>query len=186
MIQVSFGLTTPTFQKFSFFFWKKKKIIKLLLLLPHRIYVEWLRKFSFSSLVSYFRRDLGRVEIEVMEYYVDRLFAGILWWFLRFFQTAFPELVHMAFVGVFRSLENIEQFASSLFDGAYFPECNVVFVGLEKNFIARKEMFLMGRDSFLEFRVQWNESIKDGLFLRTLLHRRVRIRGFPIPLQKLL
>ena len=37
----------------------------------------------------------------MIEYCVDRLFAGILWWFLRFIQTAFLELVHMAFVGVF-------------------------------------------------------------------------------------
>ena len=58
----------------------------------------------------------------------------------------------MAFVGVFCSLDNIKQFANPLFDGAYFPECNV-FVGLERNFIARIEMFLMGRDGFLELRL---------------------------------
>ena len=114
------------------------------------IYVEWLRKFSFSSRASYFRRDLRRVEIEMIEYCVDRLFAGILWWFLRFIQTAFRELIHMAFVGVFWSLDYIDQFANPLFDGAYFPECDVVFVGLEKNFIARIEIFLMERDGFLE------------------------------------
>ena len=70
-------------------------------------HVEWLRKFSFSSQASYFRRDLRRVENEMIEYCVDRLFAGILWWFLRFIQTAFPELVHMAFVGVFFGLWTI-------------------------------------------------------------------------------
>ena len=48
-----------------------------------------------------------------------------------------------------QSLYNIDQFANSLFDDAYFPECNVVFVGLEKDFIARIEVFLMGRDGFL-------------------------------------
>ena len=65
----------------------------LLILLPLGIYVEWLRKFSFSSRALYSRRYLKCAEIEVIEYYVDRLFAGILWWFLRFIQTAFPELV---------------------------------------------------------------------------------------------
>ena len=75
----------------------------------------------------------------------------------------------MAFVGVFRSLDNIDQFVNSLFDGAYFAECNVVFVGIEKDFIARIEIFLMGRDGFLELRLPWNESIEDGLdFLRIL------------------
>ena len=69
-MQVSFGLTTKSF------FGEK---IKLLILPPLGIYVEWLRKFSFSSRASYFQRDLGRVEIEVVEYCVDRLFAGILW-----------------------------------------------------------------------------------------------------------
>ena len=64
---------------------------------------------------------------------------------------------------VFRSLYNIDQFANPLFDGAYFPECNVVFVGLEKDFRARIEMFLMGRDGFLELRLPWNEFIEDGL-----------------------
>ena len=49
------------------------------------------------------------------------------------------------------------------FDGAYFPECHVVLVGLEKDFIARKEMFLMGRDGFLELCLPWNEFIEDGL-----------------------
>ena len=65
----------------------------------------------------------------------------------------------MAFVGVFRSLDNVDQFANFLFDGAYFPECNVVFVGLEKDFIARIELFLMGSDGFLELRSPWNESV---------------------------
>ena len=77
---------------------------------------------------------MGRDGFEVIEYYIDWFFVGILWWFLRFFQTPFPELVHMAFVGVFRSLYNIDQFANSLFDSAYFPECNVVFVGLWNDF----------------------------------------------------
>ena len=166
MIQVSFGLTTPHFQEFSFSFLRKKgrKKIKLLILQPLGIYVEWLRKFSFFfSLASYFRRDLRRVKIELIEYCIDRIFAGILWWFLRFIQTAFPELVHMAFVGVFWSLDNIDLFANPFFDGAYFPECNVVFVEPEKNFIARKEMFLMGRDGFLELYLPWNEFIEDGL-----------------------
>ena len=97
MMQVSFGLTTPPSKSLLFFLGKKaKKKVTLLILLPLGIYVEWLRKFSFSSRGSYFRRDLRRVEIEVIEYCVDRLFAGNLWWFLRFIQTAFPELVHMA------------------------------------------------------------------------------------------
>ena len=74
-MQVSFGLTTPPFQEFFF----GGGEIKLLILLSLGIYVEWLRKFSFSSQESYFRRDLGRVEIEVIEYHIDRLFAGILW-----------------------------------------------------------------------------------------------------------
>ena len=92
------------------------------------------------------------IVIEVIEYYVDRLLAGILWWFLRFIQTAFPELGHMAFVDVFQSVDNIDQFANSLFDGAYFPECNVIFVGIEKDFIARIEIFLMGWETvFLNF-----------------------------------
>ena len=90
MIRVSFGFTTPTSKSFLLFFLEKRpKNVKLLLLLPLGIYVEWLRKFSFSSRVSYFRRDLRRVEIEMIEYCVDRLFAGILWWFLRFIQTTF-------------------------------------------------------------------------------------------------
>ena len=59
----------------------------------------------------------------------------------------------MAFEGVFWSLDNIDQFANPLFDDAYFPECNVVFVGLEKDFITGIEMFLMGRDVFLELRL---------------------------------
>ena len=69
----------------------------------------------------------------------------------------------MAFVGVFWSLDNIDRFANPLFDGAYFPECNVIFVGLENVFIARKEMFLIGRDGFLELHLPWNESIEDEL-----------------------
>ena len=76
---------------------------------------------------------------------------------------AFPELVNMEFVGVFWSLDNIDQFANPLFDGAYFPECHVVLVSLEKNFIARIEMFLMRRDGFLELCLPWNEFIEDGL-----------------------
>ena len=44
-----------------------------------------------------------------------------------------------------------------------FPECHVVFIGLEKNFIARIEMFLMGWDDFLELRLPRNEFIEDGL-----------------------
>ena len=190
MMQVSFGLIKPTLQEFSFFFFRKKtKKVKLLILLLLGIYVDWLRKFSFSSRASYFRRDLGRVEIEAIEYCVDRLFAGILWWFLRFIQTAFPELVHMMFVGVFWSLENIDQLANPLFDGVHFPECIVVFVGLEKDFIARIEMFLMGRDSFHELCFPWNEFIEDRLdfscehsFCRRASHWRVRIRDY---LQKL-
>ena len=149
--------------------------------------------FLFFSWASYFRRDLGRVKIEVIEYYVDRLFSGILWWFLRFIQTGFPELVYMAFVGVFWSQDSIDQFANSLFDGAYFPECNVAFVGLEKDFITRIEIFLMGRDGFLELRLPWNEFVEDWLdfscehcFCRRTSHWRVRIRGYPIHLQKLL
>ena len=39
----------------------------------------------------------------------------------------------MVFVGVLWSLDNIDQFTIPLFDGAYFQECHVVFVGLEKN-----------------------------------------------------
>ena len=124
-MQLSFGLTALLLRVFFFFFLEKGK--KLLTLLPLGIYVELLRKFSFSSRVSYFRRDLGRVEIDEIEYYVDLLFIGILRWFFRFIQMALPELFYMAFVGVFRSLDNIDQFAYSLFDGAYFPECNVVF-----------------------------------------------------------
>ena len=99
----------------------------------------------------------------------------------------------MAFVGVFRSLDNIDQFANSLFDGAYFPECNVVFVVIEKDFIVRIEIFLMGRDGFLELRLPCNESIEDGrdfscehCFCGRASHRRVRIRGYPIHQQKLL
>ena len=79
------------------------------------------------------------------------------------FKTAFPELVHIALVGVFWSLDNIDQFANSLLDGAYFPECHVVFVGLQKNFIARIEMFLMGRNGFLELCFPWNEFVEDGI-----------------------
>ena len=105
MMQVSFGLTNPPLPRVFFFFSCKKK---LLMFPPLGIYVEWLRKFSFSSWASYFRRDFRRVEIEMIEYCVNRLFAGILWWFLRFFQTEFPELVHMEFVGVFWSLDNID------------------------------------------------------------------------------
>ena len=112
---------------------------------------------------------------------------------LRFIQTAFSELVHMAFVGVFRSLDDIDQFANPLFDGAYFPECNVIFVGLEKDFIVGIETLLMEQDGFLELRLLWNESIEDGLdffcehcFCRRASHRHVRIRGYPIHLQKLL
>ena len=160
MKQVSFGLTTPPTSKSFLFFLGKK--IKLLIFPPLGIYVEWLRKFSFSSQTSYFRRDLRRVEIRMIEYCVDRFFEGILWRFFRFIQTAIPELVHVAVVGVFWSLDNIDQFANPLFDGAYFPECNVAFVGLEKNFIARIEMFLMGRDGFLELCLPWNEFIEDG------------------------
>ena len=133
---------------------------------------------------------MRRVEIEMIEYCVDRLFAGILWWFLRFIQTTFPELVHM---GDFRSRNNIDQFVNPLFDGAYFPECHVVFVGLEKNFIARIGTFLMGWDGFLELCLPWNEFIEGGLDFscehcscRRASYRRVRIRGYPIHLQKLL
>ena len=82
MMQVSFGLTTHTpFQVFSFFFLleKRGKKVKLLILLPLGIYVEWLSKFPFSSRASYSRRDLGRVEVEMIEYCVDWLFACILW-----------------------------------------------------------------------------------------------------------
>ena len=166
MMQVSFGLTTSSFQEFFFLGKKeKKKKGKLLILLTLGIYVKWLRKFSFSSRASYFRGDLRRVEIEMIEYCIDRLFAGIWWFFLRFIQTAFPELVHMAFVDVFWSLDNIDQFANLLPDGAHFPKCPFVFVGLEKNFIARIEMFLMGRDGFLEICLPWNELIEDGLDL---------------------
>ena len=68
----------------------------------------------------------------------------------------------MAFVVGFWFQDNIDQFANPLFDGAYFPECNV-FVGLEKDFIARKEMLLMWRDGFLELCLPWNEFIEDGL-----------------------
>lgn len=99
----------------------------------------------------------------------------------------------MAFVGIFRSLDNIDQFANSLFDVAYFPECYVVFVSLKKDFVARIKIFLRERDGFLELRLPWNEFIKDGLdfscehcFCRRASHRRVRIRGYPIHLQKLL
>ena len=75
MMQVNFGLKTPHSQEFFFLLEK----IKLLIFPPLRIYVEWLRKFSFSSRASYFQRDLRRVEIEMIKYCVDRLFAGILW-----------------------------------------------------------------------------------------------------------
>ena len=93
----------------------------------------------------------------------------------------------MEFVGVFRSLDNKDQFTNPLFDDAYFPECNVVFVGLEKDFIARIEMFLMGRDGFLKLRLRWNEFIEDGhCFFRRASHKRVRVRAYPIHLQKLL
>ena len=99
----------------------------------------------------------------------------------------------MAFVGVFWSLDNIDQFANPLFDGAYFPGCNVVFVGLEKDFITRIKILLMGRDGFLELRLPWNEFIEDGLyfsgklcFRRRASHGRIWIRGYPIHLQKLL
>ena len=98
----------------------------------------------------------------MIDYCVDRLFDGILWWFIRFIQTAFPELVHRVFVGVFWSLDNIDQFANHVFDGADFPEC-YVFVGLEKNFIAWIGTFLMGRDGFLELCLPWNEFIEDRL-----------------------
>ena len=54
----------------------------------------------------------------------------------------------MTSVGVFWSLDNIDEFANPLFDGAYFPECNIVFVGLEKDFIARIEMFFYGARRF--------------------------------------
>ena len=120
MMQVSFGLTIHTpFQELFFLLEKRPKKVKLLILLPLGIYVEWLRNF-FSSRASYFRRDLRRVEIKMIEYCVDRLFAGILWWFHRFIQTAFPELVYMAFVGGFWSLDNIDQFANPLFDGTIY------------------------------------------------------------------
>ena len=66
-------------------------------------------------------------------------------------------------MGVFRYLDNIDQFSISLFDGAYFPEYNVVFVCLEEDFIARIEIFLMGRDDFLELRLPWNQLTEDGL-----------------------
>ena len=162
-MQISFGLTTSTFQEFFFFLGKKAKKVKLLILLRLGIDVEWLRKFSFSSRASYFRRDLGRAKIEMIECCVDRLFTGILWWFLGFIQTAFPQQVHMAFVGVFWSLDNIDQFAHPLLDGVYFPECHVFFVGLEKIFITRIKIFLIVRDDFLEHCLQWNEFIEDGL-----------------------
>ena len=90
----------------------------------------------------------------------------------------------MAFVGIFWSLDNIDLFANPLFDGTYFPKCHV-FVCLEKGFIARKEIFLMGRDGFLELCLPWNEFIEDGLdfscehsFCRRASYRRVRIRGY--------
>ena len=73
----------------------------------------------------------------------------------------------MVCLGVFL-VPNIDQFANPLFDGVYFSEWHVGFVGFEKNFIARIEMFLMGKDGFLELRLPWNEFIEDGLFLRTL------------------
>ena len=58
----------------------------------------------------------------------------------------------MAFVGVFWSLDNIDQFANPLFDDAYFPECHVVFVGLDKDLIARKEFFFLWAETvFLNF-----------------------------------
>ena len=57
----------------------------------------------------------------------------------------------MAFVGVFWSLDNIDQFANPLLDGAYVPECNFVFVGLEKKFIARIECSLWGETVFMNF-----------------------------------
>ena len=98
----------------------------------------------------------------------------------------------MAFVGIFRSLDNIDQFDNPLFDGAYFPKCNVVFEGFEKDFIARIEIFLMGREGFLELRLPRNESSEDELdfscehcFCRRAFHMRVRIRVYPIHLQKL-
>ena len=75
----------------------------------------------------------------------------------------------MAFVGVFWSLDNIDQFANPLFDGAYFPECHVVFVGLEKNFIARIEMFLMGRVGFLELCRGMSLSKTDLTFLANIV-----------------
>ena len=69
----------------------------------------------------------------------------------------------MVLVGDFWSLDNIDQFANPSFDGAYFPNCNVVFVGLEKNFITRIEIFLVGRDGFLELCLPWKEFIEDEL-----------------------
>ena len=127
MMRASFGLVSQHPPSKCFLFFLEK--IKLLIFPPLGIYDEWLREFSFSSRVSYLWRYLRCVEIEMIEYCVDRLFAGILWWILRFIQTAFPELVHMAFVSVFWSLDNKDMFANPLFDGAYFPECHVIFVG---------------------------------------------------------
>ena len=94
----------------------------------------------------------------------------------------------MAFVGVFWSLDNIDQFANPLFDGAYFPECNVVFVGLEKDFIARIESFLWSETVFLDLACRGMSLSKtdsrEHCFCRRASHRRVRIRGYPIHLQK--
>ena len=138
----------------------------MLIFPPLGNYVECLRKFSFSYRASYFRRG----EIERIKYCVDRLFAGTLWWFLRFIQTAFPELVHMAFVGVFWSLDNIDEFANPLFGGTDCSERHDVFAGLEKNFIARIEMFFMGQDGFLEpsLAEEWIYRRRAWFSLRTL------------------
>ena len=159
MMQVSFGLTTPPpLLELSFLSWKKKWN---LIFPPLGIYVEWLRKFSFSSQVSYFRRELCCDEIE---YCIDRLFVAIPQIHLNgiFWAGSY------AFVGVFWSLDNTDQFANPLFDGAYFPECHVVFVDLEKNFTARIEMFLMVRDGFLELCLPWNKFIEQtGILWKT-------------------
>ena len=186
----------PT-SKTSFFFLgkKEKKKGKLLILLPLGIYVEWLRKFSFSSRLSYFRKDWRRVEIEMIEYCVNWLFAGIFVGIPQIHSNCISWAGSYDICGCFfLSLDNIFQFANSLFDGVPFPECHAVFVSLENNFIARKEMFFFyGARRFLKLCFPWNEFIEDGLdfsyehcFCRRASHGCVRIRGYPIHLQKLL
>ena len=96
--------------------------------------------------------------MEMIEYCVDRLSSQVFWGnssdsFKQHFLSWFIWRLWV----FFWSLDNIDQFANPLFDDAYFPEYHVVFVGFEKKFIARIEMFRMGarRFSWTLLDVEW-------------------------------